>query len=152
MNRREFIALIGGAAATPSLLAPLAAQQSGRAYRIGLLGGAVDSGVIVRGYPALRDELRKRGFIDGRNLVVDFRSTRQEPGRLFADVADLVRSDVDLIVAVGPDVAVKAALAASSTIPIVMWANNFDPIAHGYVQSLARPGSSVTGILSKSRY
>jgi putative tryptophan/tyrosine transport system substrate-binding protein len=149
MRRREFISLLGGAAATPSLLAPLAAQQSGRAYRIGLLGGALDSGVIVRGYPALRDELRKRGFIDGRNLVVDFRSTRQEPGRLFADVADLVRSDVDLIVAVGPDVAVKAALAASSTIPIVMWANNFDPIAHGYVQSLARPGSSVTGIFTR---
>jgi ABC-type uncharacterized transport system substrate-binding protein len=149
MKRREFIALLGGAAASIARPLPLAAQQSGRTYRIGLLGGALDSGVMARGYPALRDELRKRGFIDGRNLAVEFRSTQQEPGRLFADVADLVRSDVDLIVASGPDVAVKAALAASRTIPIVMWANNFDPIAHGYVQSLARPGGNVTGIFTR---
>jgi ABC-type uncharacterized transport system substrate-binding protein len=121
----------------------------GRTYRIGFLGGALDSGVISRGYPAFRDELRKRGFIDGRNLTVEFRSTRQEPRQLFSDVADLVRSDVDLIVASGPDVAVKAVLAASRTIPIVMWANNFDPIAHGYVQSLARPGGNVTGVFTR---
>jgi hypothetical protein len=60
---------------------PAGAQQSGRTYRIGFLGGAVGSGVIAQGYPAFRDELRKRGFIDGRNLAVDFRSTQQEPGR-----------------------------------------------------------------------
>jgi putative tryptophan/tyrosine transport system substrate-binding protein len=149
MKRRDFITLVGGAAASIAQSLPLAAQQLGRTYRIGLLGGAVGTGVMALGYPALRDELRKRGFIDGRNLTVEFRSTQQEPRRLFADVADLVRSDVDLIVASGPDVAVKAVLAASRTIPIVMWANNFDPIAHGYVQSLARPGGSVTGIFTR---
>jgi ABC transporter substrate binding protein len=90
-----------------------------------------------------------RGFVDGRNLAVEFRSTRQEPRRLFADVADLVRSDVDLIVAAGPEVAVNAVLAASRTIPIVMWANNFDPITSGYVQSLARPGGNVTGLFTR---
>jgi putative ABC transport system substrate-binding protein len=149
MRRREFITLLGGAAAAIARPLPLAAQQLGRTYRIGFLGGALDSGVISLGYPAFRDELRKRGFIDGRNLAVEFRSTRQEPRQLFADVADLVRSDVDLIVASGPDVAVKAVLAASRTIPIVMWANNFDPIAHGYVQSLARPGGNVTGVFTR---
>jgi putative ABC transport system substrate-binding protein len=149
MRRREFIALFGGVAASIAQPLPLAAQQLGRTYRIGFLGGAVGSGVIAQGYPALRDELRKRGFIDGRNLTVEFRSTQQEPRRLFADVADLVRSDVDLIVASGPDVAVKAVLAASRTIPIVMWANNFDPIARGYVQSLTRPGGNVTGIFTR---
>jgi putative ABC transport system substrate-binding protein len=149
VRRRDFITLLGGAAASIAQPLPLAAQRLGRTYRIGLLGGAVGSGVMALGYPALRDELRKRGFIDGRNLTVEFRSTQQEPRRLFADVADLVRSDVDLIVASGPDVAVKAVLAASRTIPIVMWANNFDPIAHGYVQSLARPGGSVTGIFTR---
>ena len=61
--------------------------------------------VIALGYPAFRDELRKRGFIDGRNLVMDFRSTRQEASRLHADAAELVRSNVDLIVAAGPEVA-----------------------------------------------
>jgi len=60
-----------------------------------------------------------------------------------------VRSDVDLIVAAGPEVAVNAVLAASRTIPIVMWANNFDPITSGYVQSLARPGGNVTGLFTR---
>jgi putative tryptophan/tyrosine transport system substrate-binding protein len=80
MKRREFITLIGGAAASIARPLPLA-QRSGRTYRIGFLDGAVGSGVIAQGYPAFRDELRKRGFIDGRNLAVDFRSTQQEPGR-----------------------------------------------------------------------
>jgi putative ABC transport system substrate-binding protein len=146
VRRREFMSLLGGAAAWPFAAR---AQQAGRIYRIGFFGGALDSNVIALGYPAFRDELRKRGFIDGRNLTVEFRSTRQEASKLFADAAELVRSNVDLIVAAGPEVAVKAALAASRTLPIVMWANNFDPIAHGYVQSLARPGGNVTGLFTR---
>jgi ABC-type uncharacterized transport system substrate-binding protein len=153
-RRREFITLLGGAAvAAPGLWPhPLAAQQAGRTYRIGFFGGALDSGasnVMALGYPAFRDELRKRGFIDGRNLIIEFRSTRQEPGRIHADAVELVRSNVDLIVAAGPEIAVKAALAASRTVPIVMWANNFDPFSHGYVQSLARPGGNVTGLFTR---
>ena len=101
------------------------------------------------GYPAFRDELRKRGFIDGRNLIIEFRSTRQEAGRLHAEAAELVRSNIDLIVAAGPEIAVQAALAASRTVPIVMWANNFDPLSQGYVQSLARPGGNVTGLFTR---
>src|SRR5262245_9551222 len=96
-TRREFITLLGGAAATWPLGGR--AQQPGRIYRIGLLVGALDSPVLAPGYPALRDELRKRGFIEGRNLIVEVRSMRQEPQRLFADVADLVQSNVDLVVA-----------------------------------------------------
>jgi putative ABC transport system substrate-binding protein len=147
IRRREFFTLLGGAAAAWPVAAR--AQQAGRIYRIGFFGGGLDSGVMTPGYPAFRDELRKRGFIDGRNLVIEFRSTRQEASRLHADAAELVRSNVDLIVAAGPELAVKAALAASRTIPIVMWANNFDPIAHGYVQSLARPGGNVTGVFTR---
>jgi putative ABC transport system substrate-binding protein len=149
IRRREFITLLGSAAASIADPPPLAAQQPGRTYRIGLLGGAPDSNVIAPGYQALRDELRKRGFIVGRNLAVEFRSTRAQPRQLFAQVAELVRSQVDLIVAAGPDVAVKAALAASHSIPVVMWANNYDPIAHGFVQSLARPGGNVTGVFTR---
>ena len=147
MRRREFLGVLGGTAAAWPLAAR--AQQAGRTYRIGFFIGGPDSNVMVLGYPAFRDELRKRGFIDGRNLTVDFRSTRQEAARLHADAAELVRSNVDLIVATGPELAVKAALAASRTIPIVMWANNFDPIASGYVQSLARPGGNVTGVFTR---
>jgi putative ABC transport system substrate-binding protein len=157
MKRREFITLIGGAAAAATHHPqPLAAQQSGRIYRIGFFGGGretrrpmLGSNVMGLGYPAFRDELRKRGFIDGRNLVIEFRSTRQDASGLYADAAELARSNVDLIVAAGPEVAVKAALAASRSIPIVMWANNFDPLSHGYVQSLARPGGNVTGLFTR---
>ena len=146
IQRREFITLLGGAAAWP---VAARAQQPGRIYRIGLLVGALDSPVMAPGYPAFREELRKRGFNEGHNLIVEFRSTHQEPERLFADAANLVRSNVDLIVVAGPEVAVKAVLAASRTIPIVMWAGNFDPIEHGYVQSLAQPGGNVTGVFTR---
>jgi len=149
MRRREFITLLGGAAAWP-LVAH--AQAPGRTYRIGFFGGALDrstSNVMALGYPAFRDELRKRGFVDGRNLVIEFRSTQQEADRIYSDAVELVRSNVDLIVAAGPEVAVKAARAASGTVPIVMWANNFDPFAHGYVQSLSRPGGNVTGLFTR---
>jgi putative ABC transport system substrate-binding protein len=156
IGRRDFITLLGGAAAAGATIRPhpLAAQQSGRLYRIGFFGGALPaspaaSNVMDLGYPAFRDELRKRGFIDGRNLVIEFRSTRQKADRLHADAAELVRSNVDLIVAAGPEVAVQAALAASRTVPIVMWANNFDPLSRGYVQSLARPGGNVTGLFTR---
>ena len=147
MKRREFITLLGGAAVSW----PLAArgQQPGRIYRIGLLVGATDSPVMSSGYPAFRDELRRHGFNEGQNLFVEVRSTRQEPGQLFAEVAALVNSNVDLVVAAGPEVAVQAALAASRTIPTVMWANNFDPIERGYVQSLAQPGGNVTGVFTR---
>ena len=152
MRRREFITLLGGAAAGWPLAAR--AQQAGKIYRIGLLSGgrdirAVDSPLLIAGYPAFRDELRKRGFIDGRNLVIEFRSTLQEPSKLYADAADLARSGVDLFLAIGPEIALKAALAASRTIPIVTYAFNFDPIEHGYVQSLARPGGNVTGVFAR---
>jgi ABC-type uncharacterized transport system substrate-binding protein len=147
MKRRDFVMLLGGAGVAWPLAAH--AQEPGRIYRIGLLSGAHDSPVMAPGYPAFREELRKRGFIEGRNLIVEARSTREESHRLFVDVADLVRSNVDLIVAVGPEVALKAVLAASRTIPIVMWAGNFDPIEHGYVQSLARPGGNVTGVFTR---
>jgi ABC-type uncharacterized transport system substrate-binding protein len=156
MKRRDVITLLGAAAVAPAMLRPLplAAQQAGKVYRIGILSGARDSSahrnpLLAAGYPAFRDELRKRGFIDGRNLAVEFRSTLQEVSRVHAEAAELVRSNVDLIVAIGPELALKAAHAASRTIPIVMYAFNFDPIAHGYVQSLARPGGNVTGVFTR---
>jgi putative ABC transport system substrate-binding protein len=151
MTRREFIALLGGVTAAPALFWPrtTGAQHAGRIYRIGLLTSALDSGPVAPGYAVLRDELRKHGFNEGQNLVLEFRSTRQEAARLYADAAELVRSNVDLIIAMGPEVAVRAALAASPTIPIVIWAANFDPIERGYVKSLAQPGGRITGVFSR---
>jgi putative tryptophan/tyrosine transport system substrate-binding protein len=68
--------------------------------------------------------------------------------RVFAETTNLVRSNVELLVVVGTEIGLQAAIAASRTIPIVMWAINFDPIARGYVKSLAQPGGNITGIVS----
>jgi putative tryptophan/tyrosine transport system substrate-binding protein len=146
LKRREFIALLGGAAGWPLAAR---AQQAGRVYRIGVFGVGTDGPLVAGGYPAFLDELRKRGFIDGRNLVVERRATPQDEASHYADATEFARSNVDLILVVGAELAVKAAIAASRTIPIVMWAANFDPIADGYVQSLARPGGNVTGVFTR---
>jgi putative tryptophan/tyrosine transport system substrate-binding protein len=84
--------------------------------------------------------LKKSGFSAGQNLTIEVVRTHQDNQRLFAETADLVRSNVELLVAEGTEIVLKAALAASQTIPIVISAINYDPIAHGYVKSLARPG------------
>ena len=144
-RRREFIAALGGAAFGWPLAAR--AQQSGRNARIGLLQTSRDNPVVGRGYPAFLDELKKSGFSAGQNLTIEVVRTDQDSQRLFAETADLVRSNVELLVAEGPEIVLKAALAASRTIPIVISAINYDPIARGYVKSLAQPGGNITGIV-----
>jgi len=149
LRRRQFITLLGGAAAAWPLAAR--AQQIEKALRIGVIGprpenAGFSGGVGGVGYRAMLDELRKLGFSEGRNLTVEYRSVEQEPRAVIADAAELVRSNVDALVAVGPEVGLQAAIAASSTIPIVIAAFNYDPIARGYVKSLARPEGSITGV------
>jgi len=146
IGRREFIAVLGGAAASP--LSARAQQLPGRTARIGLLQTSRDNPVVGRGYPAFLDELKKSGFSAGQNLTIEVVRTDQDSQRLFAETADLVRSNVELLVAEGTEIVLKAALAASRTIPIVISAINYDPIAHGYVKSLARPGGNITGIVT----
>ena len=145
IGRREFIAVLGGAAASP--LSARAQQLPGRTARIGLLQTSRDNPVVGRGYPAFLDELKKSGFSAGQNLTIEVVRTDQDSQRLFAETADLVRSNVELLVAEGTEIVLKAALAASRTIPIVILATNYDPIAHGYVKSLAQPGGNITGIV-----
>jgi len=146
IGRRQFVAALGGAAlAWP--LAARAQQLAGRTARIGLLSSAPDDLVNGPGYPAFLDELKKSGFSAGQNLTVEAVRTDQDAQRLFAEAVGLARSNVDVLVAVGPEIALQAAMAASRTIPIVMWAINYDPIAHGYVKSLALPGGNVTGVV-----
>ena len=151
MRRRELIVLLGGAVVAPSMLWPLAAraQQAGKVYRVGFIAATRTGGVMTKGFPAFLDELQKLGFREGQNLVVDFRSSQQDMPRLIADVAELIRSKVDVIMASGTEVALQAVMAASSTIPIVIWANNYDPIERGYVKSLAQPGGNVTGVFTR---
>ena len=145
MRRREFIALGGLAAAWPVLTR---AQQSARKIRVGFVGTTVGNPVTGPGYPAFLDEMNKSGFRIGENLAIETVEDIGDTKKLFAEAADLARSNVDVLVAAGPELALQAAVAASRTIPIVIWAINYDPIARGYVRSLTKPGGNITGVVS----
>ena len=108
--------------------------------------GKLDNPVLALGYPAFLDELKKSGFSVGQNMDIEA-IDQLDTQRVFAETANLVRSNVELLF-VSTEIALQAAMAASRTIPIVLWAANFDPIARGYVKSLARPGGKITGIVS----
>jgi putative ABC transport system substrate-binding protein len=130
---------------------PLAAraQQPVRTARIGLLTTALDDAFNGPGYPAILDQLKKSGFSVGQNLTLETVRVDQDPQSLFAETANLVRSNVDLLISVGPKIGLQAATAAGRSVPIVIFAINYDPIAEGYVKSLAQPGGNVTGMVSQ---
>src|SRR5262249_21090996 len=137
MKRREFITLIGGAAATWPLAAR--AQENGRTYRIGFLLPSARQSAAVE---ALFDELRLNGFVEGKNLAVipgGFESTDEN---LAERAAALVNAVPDAIVA-GPAPPVRALQAETRTVPIV--GGSEDMVGEGLVASLARPGGNVTG-------
>ena len=119
------------------------AQQTGKVFRIGLLDVSTASGSAVL-VDAFRQELSQLGWIEGKNITIEYRFAEQKPERLPELVADLVRLKVDLIVASAPP-SVSAAKNATSAIPIVI-TNTVDPVGAGFVASLARPGGNVTGL------
>jgi putative ABC transport system substrate-binding protein len=139
-DRRAFVATLAAGA----LLLPrsAASQPAGRVARIGYL---TPSSVSARGgMVELRQRLRELGYVEGRNVHLEIRGANEDFERLPDLAADLVRSGVDLIVAVSSP-AIRAAENATSTIPIVM-VSGTDPVAGLFVASLARPGSNVTGV------
>ena len=143
MDRRTFIGGVAGAL----LAAPLAAraQQAGKVYRIGILE-PVPASRNVANLDALRKGLRDLGYIEGRNLIIEYRSADGRAER-FTDLAsELVRLKVDLIVTRGTPAA-RAAKNATETIPVVM-ATMGDPRA--IVASFARPGGNITGVTTFS--
>jgi putative ABC transport system substrate-binding protein len=141
MKRREFITLLGGAAVAWPLAAR--AQNSGKIVRVGMLATANPrSASFVQ---AFEQKLRELGYIEGQNMVIDFRNAEGHVDRLPDLATDLVRLGADVIVT-ATEPATRAAKKATAAIPILMVAINFDPIALGYVDSLARPGANVTGL------
>jgi hypothetical protein len=141
-KRREFITLVGGAAAWPLVVR---AQQAGKVVRIGFIGASLNSPAMAGQYQAFLSELRELGLGEGQNVIVDYRRI-DDPRGPFAIAAELMRLQVDLVVATGPEVALQAVVGASRSIPIVILAVQYDPIARGYVESLARPGGNITGV------
>ena len=118
------------------------AQQTGKIFRIGFLDPSTASGSAGL-VEVFRQELSKLGWIEGKNIAIEYRFAEQKPERLPELAADLVRLKVDLIVVTGITAAL-AAKKATTTIPIVM-TNVSDPVGAGLVASLARPGGNVTG-------
>jgi putative tryptophan/tyrosine transport system substrate-binding protein len=123
------------------------AQQTGKVPRIGFLESSTASGIAVL-LEAFRQELSKLGWIEGKNITIEYRFAEQKNERLPELAADLVRLKVDVIVVSGSGPAI-AAKSATTSIPIVM-ANLGDPVGAGLVASLARPGGNVTGNASLS--
>jgi putative ABC transport system substrate-binding protein len=121
------------------------AQQPGKIFRIGYLDPSTVSGSAVF-LDAFRQELSKLGWVEGKNLVFEYRLAEQTPERLPELAAELVRLKVDLIVTSGVPPALEAKK-ATSTIPIVM-VNVTDPLGLGLVASLGRPGGNITGFAS----
>jgi putative tryptophan/tyrosine transport system substrate-binding protein len=139
MKRREFITVLGSAAAWPLAAR---AQQVRMPRRIGVLlvGLSPESKELKH----FRLGLRDAGYIEGRNVVIEWRSAAGDYDRVPGLVADLVRNNVDVIVE-DSTVGTEATKRATSTIPIVM-ALVLDPVATGLVQSLAHPGANITGL------
>jgi putative tryptophan/tyrosine transport system substrate-binding protein len=139
MRRRDFINFLGGAAATWPLAAR--AQQPARVYNIAMLGSARTNS---RAYVAFSEAFRQLGWIEGKNVVLVYRSADNHVDRLPKLAVELVRLKVDVIVTAGT-LASLAAKHATTTIPIVMAAAG-DPLGSGLVANLAQPNGNVTGL------
>jgi putative ABC transport system substrate-binding protein len=136
INRRAFLTGLGAVLAAPRAAG---AQQAGKVYRIGVLGNENNPP-----WDGFRQGLRDLGYVDGRNVSMDWRWSGGKPDRLPRLAMELVALRPDIIVASGTQ-AVRAAMAATSAIPIVMTTSSY-PEKIGLVKSLSRPGGNVTGL------
>ena len=130
-----------------ALCVPINAQQPKKIPRIGFLIGTFPSTNAAR-IDAFREGLRELGYVEGKNVVIEYRWAEGKFDRLPDLAAELVRLKVDVIVANGP-VLTRPAKEATSTIPIVMGFDN-DPVGNGFVASLARPGGNITGLSNQA--
>src|ERR1700756_2314320 len=138
MRRRDFIAIVGGAATWP---VAAGAQQAGRLPTIGFLGA--DPSGFGPWTAAFVARLQELGWIDGRTVAIEYRWSQGRTERYAEIAAEFVRLKVDVIVTVGS--AVPTVRQATTTIPIV-FAVAIDPVGSGLVASLAKPGGNVTGL------
>jgi len=139
MERRAFIGTVAGGL----LAAPLAAEAQQTVVLVGILASGSTRSAPLNG--DFEERLRELGFVEGRNLAIEFRSAEGFVDRLPGLAAELVQLKAHVILAHTVP-AVRAVRTASSTIPIVTIATDYDPIAAGFIRGLERPGGSVTGL------
>ena len=146
IRRREFITLLGGAAAMSSSLKPFAAraQPGERVRRIAVLSGAAEDPYQRANLAALWEALAKLGWVEGRNVRIDIRFSAGDLDRIRAYAAELVSLAPNVIVVLGAVPATRALQQATSTIPIV-FPEGGDPVINGLVKNLARPEGNTTG-------
>jgi hypothetical protein len=143
MKRREFVGFLS----TVAVLWPLEAwtQPSGKLWRLAFLyPGSWEDEIDRALFDVFRAEMRKLGYVEGKNLIIDRRGAAGHYERLSVLVSELVALGPDAIVAVAPPAA-AAAQRVTSTIPIVMWGVG-DPVAAGFIKTLAHPGANITGV------
>jgi ABC-type uncharacterized transport system substrate-binding protein len=146
MKRREFITLIGGAAAWPIMAR---AQQGERVRRIGMLSNSVaDSPDDQARLAVFRTGLEQLGWSDGRNVRIDYRWSAGERERIRRNVAELVALAPDVVLCSGGTVAIATLQRAAPTVPIV-FTIIADPVGSGLVESLASPGGNTTGFMGQ---
>jgi putative tryptophan/tyrosine transport system substrate-binding protein len=144
MRRRDFVTFVGRAAVVWPVVA-LAQQSAGKVWRVAYLyPGNLDNPPDRALFDAFRAEMRELGYIEGKNLVIDNRNADGNAERLPSLVTELIALRPDVIVAIATP-AIAAAQHATSTIPIVM-APATDPVASGFIKSLAHPGGNITGM------
>ena len=141
MRRREFIAFFGGAAAEWPLAAR-AQQSAQKMLRLGTVSAIQQSSPQ---WAAFMRRMTELGYWEGKTFSFDFVPAANEE-QYEAGYRILAARELDIILATGPEIALKSALAATRTLPIVMIAIDYDPFARGYVTSLARPSGNVTGV------
>ncbi len=129
-----------------ALCFPAEAQQKGKVYRIGYLVAGKSDPTSHPPSIAFRQKLRELGYVEGQNLVIEYRRAERKYERLPDLAAELVRLKVDVIVTSGSTRVIRAAQRATRTIPIVFRGSPRDPVARGFVASLARPGGNITGL------
>jgi putative ABC transport system substrate-binding protein len=142
MNRREFMAVLGGLAATW----PFAAQGQPKMPVIGYLGLASPE-TYQKQLAAFQQGLRQGGFVEGRNVTIEYRWAKKDYRELPHLADELVGDQVSLLYATGGSKAALAAKAATTTIPIVFAFGDGDPVEDGLVTSIDRPGGNVTGVM-----
>jgi putative ABC transport system substrate-binding protein len=122
----------------------VAAQPAAKILRVGLLSGGAARSTLA--YQAFEEALRGLGYVDGTTMQLAFRNAEGRSERLPGLATELVRSGIDVLIAPGSEATLQAARGATTTLPIVVVAIDYDPIERGYIASLARPGGNITGV------